>query len=45
MNSEYATVAVPAKIDSSGFVTPALPVILSVTMSRLHERGGHLERH
>ena len=33
INSAYATVVVPAKIDSQGFVTPVLPVILSVALS------------
>jgi len=33
IDSKNATVVVPAKIDSSGFVTPALPVILSLTIS------------
>jgi autotransporter-associated beta strand protein len=33
INAQDASVAVPAKIDSSGFVTPALPVLLSVTLN------------
>ena len=33
INAQNQTVDVPAKIDASGFVTPAPPVILSLTMS------------
>jgi autotransporter-associated beta strand protein len=33
INAQNAPVAVPAQINSSGFVTPALPVLLSVTLN------------